>query len=631
MKSIIFSLIAVLFITVTTFAQSETEDEKDIIFFSPVVVTANRIEVPLDRVSSSVTLITADAIENQQVNDVSEILRNVSGVDIVRTGSSGRITSLFMRGTNSNHTLVMIDGIQVNDPLNGGFDYSNLSTDNVKNIEVVRGSQSTLYGSEAIGGIINIITRKESNDLILSASAEGGSFGTFKESGNISGSSKLLNYTLSFSRIDTDGLFDNDDYSRSTFSANISTEINADTKLSFTGRISDSEGGTPGKQFFSFDSNARSATTIKAGSILFNQKVSQKWHHKVIISSSAGDIDFDNSVVVADSLPFEAESSDLRSSISSVDWQNDYHFSPHLVITSGVEWEERQGKRESSTNFDNLTDTRSIYLLNHIRFNDDFNISLGVRSDDHSTFGRNNNFRLTSAYIISKSPDTETKIRGSYGTGFRTPSINELFWPSSFFGDTEFFVGNINLQPEESTGFDIAVEQSFSEDRLFISVDFFKNTFTSLISFGAMGYENIDEAETQGLEFRTQANFNDQLTASGNYTYLETEDKSTGDPLLRRPKHSGGLNFNYNHESSLQLNLGITFVGERFDSDFFGFPFVFEFTPSYKTIRVASSYNLTKNVNLRLRVENLLDEEYSEVIGFPAPGRAVYGGIGVNL
>jgi len=624
MKPIIHSIIAVLLITATTFAQSEIDEEKDIIRFSPVVVTANRIEVPLDRVSSSVTLITADAIEKQQVNDVSDVLRNVSGVDIVRVGSPGRLTSLFMRGTNSNHTLVMLDGVQMNDPLNGGFDYSNLSADNVKNIEVVRGSQSTLYGSEAIGGIIYITTKGGLNDIHFSANAEGGSFGTIKESGNISGGSNSLNYNFSLSRIDTDGLFDNDDYSRSTFSANISTDLNAGAKLSFSGRISDSDGGTPGQRILSPDPNARSKTKLESYSLLFDQKISDEWHHKLSASRSEGEIDFDNPADPNN--PFGSESF-LTSSITSVDWQNDYHFSPRIVITSGVEWEERKGKRVSSTSFENLTDTRSIYLLNNIQLNNDFNVSIGLRSDDHSTFGRSNNFRLTSSYILSGSNDNETKLRGSIGTGFRTPSINELFWPAGDFGP----VGNINLDPEESTGFDIAVEQSFNQNRLFLSVDYFKNSFDGLIGFGAMGFENIDSSETQGVEFRAQSNIDDQLTASGNYTYLETEDKSTGDQLLRRPKHSGGLNFNYNHESSLQLNLGITFVGERFDSDFSGFPFVFEFTPSYKTVRIASSYNLTENVKLKLRIENLLGEEYSEVAGFPSPGRAFYGGFGINL
>jgi len=627
MKPIIRLIITILLITGTTFAQSEVDDveEKDIIRFSPVVVTANRIEVPLDRVSSSVTLITADAIERQQVNDVSEILRNVSGVDIVRTGSPGKITSLFMRGSNSNHTLVILDGVQLNDPLGAGFDYANLSTDNIKKIEVVRGTQSTLYGSEAIGGIISITTKNGSNDFKLSATAEAGSFGTFKESGNISGITNSLNYALSFSQYDTDGLFDNDDYSRSTFSANISTDINDDTKLSFIGRLSDSEGGIPGKQFVTFDPNARSAITTKSGSLSFIQKVSSKWHHKFSISRSEGDNDFDNSIVEGDSLTFGADSSELGSSINSFDWQNDFHISPYLVITSGIEWEERQGKRRSTfATFDNLTNTRSIYLLNHIRINDDFNISVGGRSDDHSTFGRSNSFRIASAYIFSNSIDNETKIRGSIGTGFRTPSINELFWPGS---------GNINLKPEESTSFELGVEQRFSENKYVISIELFKLDFKNLIAFGSSCFcsENIKVAETKGLEFRSQAKLNDQLTASGSYTFLETNDNSTGDPLLRRPKHSGGLNISYNHVSSLQLNFGLTFVGERFDSGFTVFPAVYEFTPSYKTFRIASSYKINENVRLNLKIENMLDEEYSEVIGFPAPGRAIYGGLGINL
>ena len=616
------------------FAQESSEEykEKDVIHLSPVVVTADRIGVPLDRVSSSVTLITAELIESQQFQTISDALRNVSGVDIVRSGSTGKITSLFLRGTNGNHTLVMLDGVLLNDPLNGGFDFSNLNTDNVKSIELVRGAQSTLYGSDAIGGILNILSKNGSSELKISLNAEAGKYGTFKESGNISGRNDLIKYSLSLSQFNTDGLFDNDDYSLTTSSLSVTLNLKQDTKLTLSNRYSNSEGGTPGQLIFTYDPNARTANSLKATSILLNQKVSSIWRHKLNISRSEGEIDFDNSYVEGDLYPFGADSSNLNSSISSVDWQHDLHLNQFFVLTAGISWEEREGERDSKfTDFHNLTNTRSLYLLNHFRPSDKFSLSIGGRSDDHSTFGRSTNYRFTSAYIISNSLNHETKLRGSIGTGFRTPSINELFWPSTIYEGIEYFIGNINLEPEESTSFDIAIDQSFNEKKFHLSVDYFKNTFDGLISLGFMGYENINKAETKGLEISAKAILNNFLSASGNYTYLETEDKSTGNPLLRRPKHSGGFSLNYSHTGALQLNFGITYVGERFDSDFAGFPFIYEFTPAYKTVRVASSYSLTEMVKLKLRIENLLDETYEEAAGFPSPGRAVYGGITLKL
>ena len=301
------------------FAQESSEEykEKDVIHLSPVVVTADRIEVPLDRVSSSVTLITAELIESQQFQTISDALRNVSGVDIVRSGSPGKITSLFLRGTNGNHTLVMLDGVLLNDPLNGGFDFSNLNTDNVKSIELVRGAQSTLYGSDAIGGILNILSKNGSRELKISLNAEAGKYGTFKESGNISGRNDLIKYSLSLSQFNTDGLFDNDDYSLTTSSLSVTLNLKQDTKLTLSNRYSNSEGGTPGQRIFTYDPNARTANSLKATAILLNQKVSSIWRHKLNISRSEGEIDFDNSNVEGDLYPFGADSSNLNSSFVS--------------------------------------------------------------------------------------------------------------------------------------------------------------------------------------------------------------------------------------------------------------------------------------------------------------------------
>ncbi len=618
----------------TAFAQDSSDEfkEEDVISFAPVVVTADRIEVPLDRISSSVFVISSLLIETQQHHNVGDLLRKVAGVNIARSGSNGRITTLFLRGANGNQTLVLIDGAKVNEPMNGGFDFSNLKTDNIEKIEIVRGSQSTLYGSEAIGGIVNIFTKSGSSDLSFSLNAEAGEFGTFSKSGDLSGGLGGYKFSFSLSDLRTDGQFDNDDYKNTTLSSRITAAFPHNSKVAFTVRNSNAEGGAPNQRLLNFDPNARQKSDINIVSLAFNQKISGLWHHKLILSKSESDINFSDPVNPGDTSPFAADfNSSIISSVSMVDWQNDLHVSANNVITAGIEWEEKKGRSTSTyDDFENLTNTRSVYLQDHFRLNDKFSLTGGVRSDNHSAFGNSANYRFTSAYIFRNSHGNETKIRGSWGTGFRAPSIFELYSPG-FFGS---YAGNPNLQPEESISFEFGVDQKLADGKLFISAELFKTEFTNLITITEPGAVNINKAETKGIELNTDIKISENIGLSGNYTYLETEDLLSGLPLLRRPKHNGGGSLNIRATSELNISAGVSFVGERYDSNFVfdeNFKISYGFFPSYKTARIAVSYKLTEQFRLKLRIENLLDEEYSEVAGYPSPGRAVYGGITLKL
>ena len=616
------------------FAQESSEEykEKDVIHLSPVVVTADRIEVPLDRVSSSVSIISSSLIETQQLQTVGDLLSKVSGVSIPRSGSFGRNSTLFLRGANGNQTLVLIDGAKVNEPMNGAFDFSNLKTDNIEKIEIIRGSQSTLYGSEAIGGIINIFSKNGSDNLELSLDAEAGEFGTFSETGTLSGSLGGYKYSFSLSDLRTDGQFENDDYKNTTFSSRITTKFSENTKGALTVRTFNAEGGTPNQRILNFDPNARQTSDINIYSLTFNQKISTLWHHKLSLSKTETDISFTDPVNPGDTSAFAADFDNLIiSSISTADWQNDLHVSANNVVTAGVEWEEKQGESASTyADFKNLTKTYSIYLQNHYRYNDKFNITGGVRSDNHSTFGKTTNYRLTSAYILGNSFGNETKIRGSWGTGFRAPSIYELYYPG-YFGS---YAGNTDLNPEESVSFEIGIEQKFSDNKLFISAELFKTEFTNLVTIIDVGAVNIDKAETKGFELNGTVRISDNLDLAGNYTRLETEDLLTELPLLRRPKYNSSISLNYRATEQLNVSTSISFVGERYDSDFIfdeNFQVTYGFLPSYRTARIAVSYELLKQVRLKLRIENLFDESYEEVAGYLSPGKAVYGGITLKL
>lgn len=609
----------------------ESEEEEVEYELSPIIVTANRLLEPLDRISSSATVLTSRDIEVQQARTVDEILRNVPGLDIVRSGSPGQVTSAFLRGASSSSTLVMIDGVQVNSPTTGGFNFGNLTTDNIEKIEVVRGPQSTLYGSDASGGVINIITKKGGGKPRLVVRSEAGRYSTFRHSAHIAGSHGKASYAVSLSRADTEGAFENDDYENSTLVGRVTSSVSDNLELSLVARVVDSGGGVPGQRFIRFDPNARIDDRLTTLALQV-ENVRGRWHHRLLISNAEGELEFEDPVDPEENGPFAGNfSSNIKTSISTVDWQHDFYLLPFNVITAGVEWQRLEGANASTgpfgaTDFDTSMTSRAFYIQNHFRQNNRFNLTAGVRVDDHSSFGPSTNLRITSAYIFDPMGWGPTKVKGSWGTGFRAPSINELYFPN---------YGNPDLKPEENESFEVGLEQKLMDGRIGLAVTYFSTDFENLIDFDLNTFlaGNISESQSKGIEGMGSFQLNGKLIVSANYTFLDTKDKTTGNPLLRRPKHKAGININSNPISPLNLNVNITLVGERWDDDFDFSPEGRrqDFYPGYKKLDVAFSWDVAKHIRLFGRVENLTDEKYEEAAGFPAPGRAFIGGIRINL
>ena len=597
-----------------------------------VVVTANRLQEPLDRISSSVTVVTSDEMEAQQARTVDEALRNLPGLDIVRSGSLGQVSSVFSRGASSANTLFMIDGVQVNSPMTGGFNFGNLTTDNIEKIEVVRGSQSTLYGSDAIGGVINIITKKGGGKPRVILRSEAGRYSTLRESAQIAGSRRKVNYALSLSRVDTKGAFENDDYENSTLVGRVTSSISENLGLALVTRVVDAEGGVPGQRRISFDPNARIDDRLATVALQVDQHTRGRWHHRLLISNVREDITFDDPADPSESGPSTGDfSSHIETAITTVDLQHDFYLLPSNVVTAGVEWQQLRGQYIDTgpfgdTDFNKNTTSRALYIQNYFQRGHRFSFTSGVRIDDHSSLGTSTNFRVTSAYIFEATDWGATKLKGSWGTGFRAPSINELFFPG---------YGNPDLEPEKSKSFEVGLEQKLLEGRIVLAATSFRTDLENLIGFDPNTYTagNISEAGSKGIELTAALRLDMRLTTTGSYTFLDTEDKETGNPLLRRPKRRGGININYRPFARLNLNTDITLVGERWDDDFDFSPEGRRegFYPGYRKIDAALLWDAAKHIRLTGRVENLLDEKYDEAAGYPAQGRAFYGGLQLNL
>jgi vitamin B12 transporter len=638
--SILLSLTLFILFPVSLFAQ-----EKEVIL-EKVVVTATRVETPVEEIASSITVISSKEIERKQKTTVLEVLKGLPGLDVVQNGGVGGATSIFLRGANSEHTLVMIDGVEVNDPISPGrsYDFAHLTVDNIERIEVIRGPQSTLYGSDAIGGVVNIITKKGEGKPKFFLSAEGGSFTTFREATGISGGNKWVNYSFGLSRFDTEGIstaskkdgnYERDGYENTSLSAKLGFKPMDNLGIDFILRYMDAKteldnfAGVGGDDPNYVQKSNQFLFKTQVGLSLFDQV----WSQKLGLALNDHNRDIKNK---KDSQhPFDYEKGRYDGQLLKFDWQHHLQLHKTNALTFGLEYEREEGKSKyyweslwgpGQSIFPKKTaNIKGYYIQDEIKLWDRLFATLGIRIDDHSRFGSETTYRVAPAYLIK---ETDTKIKGTFGTGFKAPTLYQLFAPATLWGP----IGNKDLKPEKSKGWDFGVEQNFFKNRVTLGATYFRNDFKDLIQFDwGQGYINIAKAKTEGVELFASAKPIDDLTLRINYTYTDTEDKTTGEALIRRPKNKIGFDINYHFLNNGNVNLGVIYVGKRDDLDFSISPSRRVKLDQYTLVNLAVSYDITKNFQLFGRVENLLDKEYEEVKGFGTPGLSFFGGMKLSF
>jgi vitamin B12 transporter len=643
MKHLIFFIASFIIFISTPFSLFAQEKE---VTLGKVVVTATRVETPMEEIASSVTVISSEEIERKKKTHVMEILRGIPGLDVVRTGGAGKNTSVFIRGANSEHTLVMIDGVEVNDPISPGrsYDFAHLTVDNIERIEVIRGPQSTLYGSDAIGGVVNIITKKGEGKPKFFLSAEGGSFTTFREATGISGGNKWVNYSFALSRFDTEGIstaskkdgnYERDGYENTSLSAKLGFKPMDNLGIDFILRYMDAKteldnfAGVGGDDPNYVQKSNQFLFKTQVGLSLFDQV----WSQKLGLALNDHNRDIKNK---KDSQhPFDYEKGRYDGQLLKFDWQHHLQLHKTNALTFGLEYEREEGKSKyyweslwgpGQSIFPKKTaNIKGYYIQDEIKLWDRLFATLGIRIDDHSRFGSETTYRVAPAYLIK---ETDTKIKGTFGTGFKAPTLYQLFAPATLWGP----IGNKDLKPEKSKGWDFGVEQNFFKNRVTLGATYFRNDFKDLIQFDwAKGYINISKAKTEGVELFASAKPIDDLTLRINYTYTDTEDKTTGEALIRRPKNKIGFDLDYHFLNNGNVNLGVIYVGKRDDLDFSISPSRRVKLNQYTLVNLAVSYDITKNFQLFGRVENLLDKEYEEAKGFGTPGLSFFGGMKLSF
>ncbi len=621
----------------------EANDEEPLerIELPELVVTANRLDTPPDKVGSSETVITREQLDRLQQVTVFEVLKNVPGLDLSRSGGPGSPASVFIRGANSGQTLVLIDGVEVNDPISTtrSFNFADLTTDNIERIEIVRGPQSTLYGSDAIGGVINIITRQGEGPPTLSLSLEGGSFNSWRGQLWSGGGGEKVNYSLGMSRQATEGISaaaesqgntEKDGFENSTVSARVGFTPTGNFGINVIARYVDSTtdldnfGGPWGDDPNHVGDQTQLVFRTEAELTLLDDL----YHQKLGLSVTDIDREFRNDYDEAHSA--ERSESSFKGSIVKIDWQHNVHLGEDNTLTLGLETEEEKGDSHvyseseygpySSVFEEQTARTNGYYIQDSIAVLDQWFTTAGIRLDDHDRFGSEVTWRLTSAWLV---PDAGTTVRGSVGTGFKAPSLYQLF--------SEY--GNVDLQPEKSLGWDVGLEQMFAGGRGSAGAAWFANSFDDLLDFDPVNYVylNIAEAESRGLEIFATMQVGENIDLAGSYTFTDTEDRTTGEELLRRARHKGGINANYKFLERGNLNLDLLYIGSRKDNDFSTWPAsVVELDP-YFLATLAGSWTFGDHFQLLGRVENLLDEEYETVWGYGTPGIGGYLGLKFSL
>jgi vitamin B12 transporter len=623
------------------------------ILMEPVVVTATRLEEPISGVPASVTVISAEDIDRKRAVTAEEAIREAPGSYVRRTGTIGSATSVRIRGADVTQTLVMIDGVRANNSWTGFYDWANLMVDNVERIEVVRNAQSALYGSEAMGGVINIITNTGRGTPRVTLSGEGGTFDTYRGLGSVVGQWGIANFAASLSRLESDGQFANDDYRNTTLSARLGLDITERVSAAWTSRYIDSVKGLAinPNEFWPFptpipfrrDRNRDRENTFLLNVLDVSCEVFPWWDFTLRGST------VDDEELVEDQftpgvdlipgfVPLVGMTIDTDSERYTLGTQQNLHLWEELVtVTGGFEYEKEEAVFKGifvpripplpPSRVAKERTNRALYIQGRFHYEGLIFIA-GARYDDDSKFGNKTNPKLSASYLFDK---THTRLRSSWGTGFRAPTFQELFSP---------LFGNPRLDPEESTSFEFGFDQRVWEDRVFLEASYFTTRYKNLIQPSPFGVSNIGRASIWGIEAGVSLKPLEGLELKGNVTYLDTKDDETKEELPRRPRYSWYLNANYRWNQRLTVNLDVNIVGSvRSDFDAIS-PhgrFLLGRNPGYTKVDLAASYALLdqwqflKNLSLLGRIENLLDEEYHEVKGFPAPGFNFLIGIRATL
>jgi vitamin B12 transporter len=595
-------------------------------------------------------VITADEIAKESPKSIADVLRRSPGLSVTESGGPGSATTVRIRGAESRHTLVLIDGIRVNDPSNGSgeFDFANIVPTEIERIEVLRGPQSALYGSDAMGGVINIITRKGKGAPRAHASAEAGSYASKGLRAGVSGANGAVNYAFGLSGYDTAG-FSRYGYRIGRIERNRLAPLEADStkRLGATGRVGVtlSEGVELEAGGYASANDAQYDAFGDDSPSLASQRLAEGYtrlsalsfggllHHSLTLSASRADRDYKE---VSAFCRFPKDTNWCRDTYfgdrRAAEYQGDLKLGRFGLLTIGGRLEDEALRvtaqdvrpvptRRVQTNDVSQT-TRSLFAIHQISPLENLHLSFGGRIDDIEKVDTFATWRATAAYEMLES---HTVLRASVGTAAKAPTLFQLYDP---------LYGTAGLTSEHSLGVDAGIDQRLFDDRLVLSVTAFHNRFRDLIDFSFSPadcppanlsgcYLNIARATTSGIEVSADLDIVPEwLRAKIAYTYTDAIDAITDERLARRPMNEARVGLVFKPAKNLSIEPTLILVGERYSS-----PRERDRLAPYARFDVYADYRINDRVSVFARGENLTNAHYEEVLDFGTAGRSVYGGL----
>jgi len=612
-----------------------------------IVVSATRTEQPIERTGTSLTVLSADDLKTQQIIVLSDVLKQVPSLVINRTGGVGQTTTLSIRGAEQGQTVTLIDGIRINDPgdVSEGTIYGDVLANNIRRVEILRGPQSVLYGSDAIGGVVNVISQRGGDTpFALVTSLEGGSFGTFHANAGATGTAGVVDYGAALNYFTNTGISaadrrngntENDGYRHfgATFNVrlHLSDTISADARGYYTSghdRFDDNFGGPPA--FAVADSAANNSNALKAGYLGLNvDLLGGRFRNRVAFIATASAREFFDSGFDTIHLNFDFFGNAVR-----FEYQGIFDFDPDTQLTFGVETQQSSFRGDSFSSFaptdttvgsDRLT---GYYAQLQATLFDQLTLTGGVRLDDDDAFGSHTSFKFNGAWQV---PDWDATVRASVGNGFKAPSLFQLFSANSNPIDT--------LKPETATGWEVGVDKFFWGNRIRGSLTYFDRTTTNQIDFqtcfsagdapgcpfrlAAFGYFiNLDKTRARGVEAVLDAELTEALNVSLNWTNMSAKNELTGLDLARRPHDLASAVVTWLPLPGTTLGGSVTYQGKRFND-------AGNFTPlsSNTTVNLFGSHDLSERWQLFGRIDNVFNDRTEQVSGFGVPGIGAFGGI----
>ena len=573
-----------------------------------IIVTALRLNTTVQQSGSSLSIIDEELIRDRGYNFLADAIVSATGVTLNQNGSFGGQASVRIRGFSSDQTLVLVDGVPVNDTTSpgGGFNFGALDALDVQRVEVLKGPQSTLWGTDAIGGVVNIVSKPAAEDLSGNISVLGGSFGSQRLSGTISSANDLGDFRVSYADAKTDGISkaDEDDgndeedgFDSQTVSVKGGLNLWKAARLDVFYRDTDAS-----TEFDSFgvvtgteDGNERSDTVhSSAQATLSFNLFSDRLENTLTYGHT--EIERKNFTDDVSSFSADGERTLFR-------YQGSFSISETQLLSVGYETEESESGNDDTT----IDGAFALYRFEPL---ENVTLSFGVRRDDHDTYGSETVGRIAAAWQVSES----LLLHSSWGEGFKAPTL----FQTTFFccGATS---ANTGLKAEYSDAYDVGMSYEFADGDALLSATYFDQNTQDLInfSFAVGGYENIAEVDSSGVELEFSYGFSDAWGITANLTYLDSEDGS-GNEQVRLPEITADLSLSWKPSEALRSSLVVIYNDEEGDSR--------GTVDSWTRADLSASYQLPKNIELFARIENLFDEDYQQIFGYGTPERSGYIG-----